>query len=294
MLKACLQSFASGSVNLITADPVEMPSGKDAAYENFPVGSVLLPKGLRRHVACFYAFARAADDIADSPDLSPQEKNQRLEGFQNVLLGKGSNDRACQNALNMAESLNDTGVSPQHCLDILAAFRQDAVKSRYDSWSELMAYCRLSAAPVGRYLIDLHGGCRLGYWPSDALCAALQLINHVQDCGDDYRTLGRVYLPGDWMSDAGAVFADLGAAQVSPALRRVLDWMAHGIDTLLLDAGSLSGNLYSSRLGFEASVIFQIARALNSKLKKHDPLSRRIELSKPELLVCSIRGLLSR
>jgi hydroxysqualene synthase len=271
-----------------------MPSGKDAAYENFPVGSLLLPKRLRRHVACFYAFARAADDIADSPDLPSQEKIRRLEGFQSALLGKGSDDPAYQKALLMAASLNETGVSAQHCIDILAAFMQDAVKSRYDSWSDLMAYCRLSAAPVGRYLIDLHGGSRLGYWPSDALCAALQLINHVQDCGDDYRTLGRVYLPGDWMVDAGSDYTDLGDSQVSPALRRVLDWMTLGIDTLLLDAGSLSANLNSRRLGYEASVILQIAKALNSLLKSRDPLSRRIELGKPELLVCSIRGILCR
>ena len=271
-----------------------MPSGKDVVYENFPVGSVLLPRRLRRHVACFYAFARAADDIADSPDLPPREKIHRLDGFQHALLGTGGDDSAYQKALNMGESLNETGVSPEHCLDILAAFKQDAVKSRYDSWSDVMAYCRLSAAPVGRYLIDLHGGSRLGYWPSDALCAALQLINHVQDCGDDYQTLDRIYLPGDWMTEAGANDADLGTAQSSPALRRVLDWMVHGIDTLLLDAGALGSNLYSRRLGFEASVIFQIARALNKRLKKHDPLSRRIELSKPELLVCSIRGILSR
>ena len=257
---------------------------------------MFLPKRLRRHVAIFYAFARAADDIADSPNLPSCEKIYRLESFQNALLGNTDIDRdaACPKALNMAKSLKETGVSPQHCLDILAAFRQDAVKSRYDDWPELIAYCRLSAAPVGRYLIDLHGGSRLGYWPSDALCAALQLINHVQDCGDDYMTLGRVYLPSDWMADACADFADLEATQASPAVRRVLDWMTDGIDTLLLDAGALSANLYSRRLGYEASVIFQIAKALNNQLKKHDPLLRRIELSKHALLICSIRGILCR
>jgi len=249
---------------------------------------------LRRHVACFYAFARAADDVADNPDLQAREKIRRLDGFEAALLGRGEADPAYQKASNMAASLDESGVSPQHCRDLLAAFKQDAVKSRYQDWPDLMAYCRLSAAPVGRYLIDLHGGSRLGYWPSDSLCAALQLINHVQDCADDYLTLGRVYLPTDWMREAGADVADLGAADASPALRQVLEWTVAGIDALLLDAGQLPANLSSRRLGLEASVIFQIARALSCRLRKVDPLSRRFELNKPELIVCAFRGLISR
>lgn len=294
MSKACLRNFASGSVrSLATATAIEMPSGKDAAYENFPVGSWLLPRRLRRHVACFYGFARAADDIADSADLEPHDKIRRLEGFEAALLGQGDGDPAYQKAINMAESLKESGVLPQHCRDLLAAFRQDALKSRYHSWSDLMAYCRLSAAPVGRYLIDLHGGCRLGYWPSDALCAALQLINHVQDCGDDYRTLDRVYLPTDWMDEAGLDVAALGDAQGSPALRRVLDWTLQGIDGLLRDGGVLPASLNSRRLGLEASVILRIGHALSGKLAKNDPLARRIELTRPQLVVSSIRGIMS-
>lgn len=192
----------------------------------------------------------------------------------------------------MAASLDESGVSAQHCLDILAAFKQDAVKSRYDDWADLMAYCRLSAAPVGRYLIDLHGGSRLGYWPSDALCAALQLINHVQDCGDDFRTLDRVYLPINWINEAGADVADLGASQASPALRQVLGWTTHGIDTLLADARILGRSVYGWRLGLESSVIFQIARALNNRLKNNDPLARPIKLTKLQLMICSGRGIL--
>jgi squalene synthase HpnC len=249
---------------------------------------------LRRHVACFYAFARAADDIADSADLQADEKISRLEGFETALLGQGGGDPAFRKAINMAASLEESGVSSQHCRDLLAAFKQDAIKSRYHSWSDLMAYCRLSAAPVGRYLIDLHGGCRLGYWPSDALCAALQLINHVQDCGEDYRTLDRVYLPTDWMQEAGLDIADLGAAQSSPALRQVVDWTVTGIDGLLRDGGALPASLNSRRLGLEASVILQIARALSLRLKRNDPLAGRITLSKSALMVSSIRGIMSR
>src|SRR5438132_14141888 len=91
----------------------------------------------------------------------------------------------------MRRSLNQTGVSAQHCHDVLRAFRLDATKLRYRNWDELMEYCRYSAAPVGRQLLDLHGES-LAAWPaSDALCAALQVLNHLQDCAADYRDLDR-------------------------------------------------------------------------------------------------------
>jgi len=244
---------------------------------------------MRRHVATFYAFARAADDIADNPDLEAPEKIRRLDGFEGALLGNG--DPAYQKANDMGESLRVSGVSPRHCQDILGAFRQDASKSRYRNWPELIAYCRLSAAPVGRFLIDLHGGSRLGYWPSDALCAALQLLNHLQDCGDDYRSLDRVYLPMDWLAEADADLSDLEGQHTTAALRRALDRMLVGIDMLLRDAGALPASLCSKRLALEASVIIQIAHRLRKRLGQGDPLSRRIELSKTDLAFCSFRGL---
>lgn len=273
------------------ATTIETPSGKDAAYENFPVASYLLSGRLRPHVACFYNFARAADDIADNPELEPEEKIRRLNGFEATLTEQRSSEPNYQKANEMAASLEQTGVSNQHCRDLLAAFKLDAVKSRYKSWSELIAYCRLSAVPVGRFLIDLHGGSRIGYWPSDALCAALQLINHLQDAGEDYRTLDRIYLPMDWISDAGMELDDLGAKNSSPALRQVMDWTLIGVDSLLLDAAALPSQLYSIRLGLEASVIIQIARSLSRKLARKDPLSERIKLTRFELAVCSVRGI---
>ncbi len=160
---------------------VETPSGKDAAYENFPVGSWLLPAPLRPHIATFYAFARAIDDIADNGDLPPAEKVARLDGFEDVLLGRDRDDPDFAKAARMRASLAETGIAPGHCIDLLAAFKQDAVKARYRDWDDLMGYCILSAAPVGRYLVDLHGGSADGYGASDALCMALQVINHLQD-----------------------------------------------------------------------------------------------------------------
>ncbi len=110
---------------------------------------------------------------------------------------------------------------PRHALDLLDAFRIDARKTRYADWSELMHYCSLSAMPVGRFVLDVHGESPQATWPtSDSICAALQVINHLQDCADDYRNLDRVYLPLDTLEQYGARVEDLGAAAASPALKR--------------------------------------------------------------------------
>lgn len=273
------------------ASPIETPSGKDADYENFPVGSVLIAKPLRRHVADFYAFARACDDIADNPDLTPVEKVERLDGFESALMGNAT--PGFEKAERLAESLAQTSVTPRHALGLLAAFKQDAIKARYKNWPDLIAYCRLSAAPVGRFMIDLHGGSRRGYGASDALCIALQLINHLQDCGEDYRTLDRVYLPQDWLAEAGADIEGLAGKSASGALRQVFDWTLLGVNQLLADAESLPGGLYSSRLALESAVIIRIAQALSRRLGKGDPLANRIELSKSELALCSLQGIMA-
>ena len=268
---------------------VETPSGKDTAYENFPVGSILLPSRLRPHVAVFYAFARAIDDIADNPDLAAEEKIRRLSGFEAALLGRNQ-DAAFAKAHRMRDSLAATGVPVRHCLDLVAAFKQDAVKLRYRDWEDLMGYCILSAAPVGRYLLDLHGGSRDGYACSDALCMALQVINHLQDCQDDYRRLNRVYLPGDWLAAEGARVEELDGPLASPALRRAIDRTLDATERLMLDARRLPGGLASRRLAMESGAIVAIADALIERLRRDDPLASRVQLGKPAFLVCCLKG----
>ncbi|MDP6786367.1 MAG: squalene synthase HpnC [Rhodospirillales bacterium] len=272
---------------------VETPSGKDVAYENFPVGSWLLAPSLRPHVAVFYQFARAADDIADNPDLDPDEKIARLDGFEDALLSRSGGEAPFAKAIAMRQSLDRTGVAPDHCVHLLAAFKQDAAKSRYGDWDDLMGYCALSAASVGRYLLDLHGGSRDGYGPSDKLCMALQVINHLQDCQDDYRSLDRVYLPLDWMGDAGASVEDLDAPAANEALRAVFDRTLAATEGLLAGARVLPGGLASRRLAMESAAIVKIAERLIGLLGRHDPLAKRIVLNKPDYLWCCIRGALS-
>ena len=197
--------------------PIETPSGKDAGGENFPVGSVLLPAALRPHVAAFYGFARAADDIADNPALEPDDKIARLNRMAEAIEGGHAGDSALAKAHLMRDSLAATGVTPRHCLDLLDAFRQDAAKRRYADWDEVIAYCMRSAAPVGRYLMDLHGEDRALRPAADALCNALQLLNHLQDCGEDYREMDRVYIPEPWLAEEGLGVEALAMAASPPS-----------------------------------------------------------------------------
>ena len=268
---------------------VETPSGKDAAYENFPVGSWLLPAKLRPHIADFYAFARTIDDIADAPDLDPEVKIVRLDGFERAILGTNAGEPEYQTGHRMRASLIAAGAPARHCLDLISAFKQDALKSRYDNWAELIDYCLRSAAPVGRYLLDLHGGADDGYASSDALCNALQVLNHLQDAKADYLELGRVYLPADWMEEAGANAEGLSQNQITPELRAVYARMLDATGALLDEAGALPGKLTSSRLAMEASAILRIAQLLSGKLALEDPFAGRVRLNKLQYLrACSL------
>ena len=269
---------------------IETPSGKAAADENFPVGSWLLPARLRPHVATFYAYARAIDDIADNPDLEPADKVARLDGFARAVSGDDTTDPAFRKAHEIRRSLAETGVPHRHCVDLTRAFKQDAVKLRYDDWNDLMGYCNLSAAPVGRYLVDLHGESDAAYPASDALCNALQVLNHLQDCGDDYKALNRVYLPQDWMTESGAGVEALGESRSTSALRRVLDRCLDGADALLELADTLPGRLRNLRFAMEAAVIVAIAHRLSVELRLRDPLAERVVLTKAQFASCCARG----
>lgn len=269
---------------------VALSSGKDVDYENFPVGSWLLPAGLRPHIATFYQFARAADDIADSAMIPAEEKLRRLNEFEAVLSGQIVSETAPRPARQMRESLQKTATTPQHCFDLLAAFKQDARKRRYEDWRELVDYCLLSAAPVGRYLLDLHGGGRSGYGPSDALCIALQVLNHLQDCQADYLDIDRVYLPQDWLEHENITVECLAEEKSSPALRHVLDHILDKVDQLMIDAAALPSSLRSRRLAMESAAIINIANRLSEMLRRRDPLAGRVSLNKPQYFQCCISG----
>jgi squalene synthase HpnC len=273
------------------APQFEAPSGKGTGQENFPVGSFLLPKRLRPHVAVFYAFARAADDIGDSPALPADEKIRRLDAFEDVLLGRRPVEPGLEKPWRVRQSLVECGVTTDHCRDLLHAFKRDATYLRYKDWDDLrFGYCRLSASPVGRYLLDLHGEDRAAWPYSDALCDALQVLNHLQDCQADYRNLNRVYLPQDWMKANGVTVEDLDRPALVPGMRKVLDLCLDATAELMEEARRLPFALKSRHLAMESAVIVAIADKLAAELRARDPIAERVELTKPQFLVCGIKG----
>ncbi len=259
---------------------VESWSGKDRADENFPVGSVLIGARLRPHVHAFYAFARNADDIADSPVLEAADKITRLDVMEAVLLGQS--DAGSPSGILLRDSLAMTGVTSRHACDLLVAFRQDATKHRYASWNELLDYCRYSAMPVGRHLLDLHGETRDTWPPSDDLCAVLQVLNHLQDGAKDLAALDRCYLPDDLMRYHATGPDDLRAPAATAGMRAVLDALLDRCDALNAGAARLPSRVRDRRLRLETAVIAGLARRLAARLRAGDPVATRVALTRAD------------
>jgi squalene synthase HpnC len=273
-----------------SADTIATPSGKSAATENFPVGSILIRADLRPHVHAFYRFARMGDDIADNGALSPEDKVKRLDTMEAVLRDPARNDVA--EAVALRQALAKTKVGPTNSCELLIAFRMDATKQRYADWDELMTYCRYSAAPVGRQLLDLHGEPATARGPSDALCAALQVINHLQDCGVDYLEMDRIYVPLDHLSGSGGEIAHLTAKASTPGLRLCLDTLLDRTDELMVEARQLPGCLKDFRLRAESATIVRLADKMIRQLRRNDPLARRVKPTKWFFLSAMIEGFL--
>ncbi len=263
------------------AENVEAWSGKDRGQENFPVGSLLVRPALRPHVHAFYAFARNADDIADSPTLTAPDKLRRLDVMEAVLTGRAQAGSPA--AAGLRRSLAETGVTDAHARDLLRAFRQDATKTRYADWAELLDYCRYSAMPVGRHVLALHGEGADCVGPSDALSSALQVLNHLQDMARDLAGLDRCYLPQDWLVEAGAGMADLQAAAQSPGLRAVIDKLLRECDVLQAEAALLPRRVRDARLRLETAVIVGLSRRLAARLRAADPIAGRVALTRTDV-----------
>jgi squalene synthase HpnC len=270
------------------AADIATPSGKSAATENFPVGSALIRAELRPHVHAFYRFARMGDDIADNPTLSPEDKVARLDLMEAVLLDPLREEIA--EAAELRRSLAATHVSPVNSTDLLKAFRMDATKQRYANWDELMTYCRYSAAPVGRQLLDLHGEPADARGPSDALCAALQVINHLQDCGVDYLEMDRVYVPQDHLAARGAETRHLSGRTASTGLKQALGDLLDRTDDLMTEARLLPGRLKDFRLRAESATIVRLADKMIGQLRRADPLASRVKPTKMFFVTAMIEG----
>jgi len=269
---------------------VQPPPSKTHKDENFPVASALIAPQHRAVIMAYYRFARSADDVADDPTLDPRQKMFAFDDFESTLKGKTD---AISDAVPLRLALAERNMAPRHALDLLQAFRMDAVKKRYETWDELMLYCAYSAAPVGRFVLEVHQESEATWPASDALCAALQVINHLQDCVDDYHNLDRVYIPLDALTAAGTSVEALNEPAASPALRGVLKALAERTDALVKEGARLPSQVKDFRLCLETAVIVKLADTLTKRLIEHDPLSEPVRLTKPGMVFWTIAGLLS-
>ena len=271
-------------------DAADWRSGKGHRDENFPVASWLIAPRHRAPIMAFYNFVRTADDIADHASMSPDQKLALLDRLDAGLLGRSDEDAV---AVRLRGALADRKLSPKHAQDLLAAFKLDVTKLRYRDWDDLISYCSLSAMPVGRFVCDVHGESR-SVWPAnDALCAALQIINHLQDCKEDYLNLDRVYVPLDALSAAGVTVEALGEARASPALLTCLHRLAERTEGLLRESDGFSPSIDDWRLSLEVSVINTLAHRLTRILMTRDPLCDPVHLKAPAVAGLTLVGALT-
>jgi squalene synthase HpnC len=261
----------------MTLDAAQHRSGKGSGDENFPVASWLVAPPYRRPILAFYEFVRIADDIADHTHLSAADKLAHLESLEASLLGRDDHNPA---GVTLRAALAERGLSSQHAQDLLKAFRQDVTKLRYADWDELIEYCRYSAMPVGRFVLEVHGESRATWAASDNVCAVLQIINHLQDCVKDYRALDRVYVPLDALAAAGSSVEALDADRSTPELLACLHGLAERTGAMLERGADLPQQIEDRRLALEISAIVTLARHFVQLLRSRDPLSENVRLGK--------------
>jgi squalene synthase HpnC len=267
----------------------ELRSGKGHHDENFPVASWLIHPRHRAPILAFYEFVRVADDIADHASLGEGEKLALLDRLEAGLIAQDDTEPV---AARLRGALAERGLSPRHAQDLLTAFRMDVTKLRYRDWDDLIHYCSYSAMPVGRFVLDVHGESRATWPANDALCAALQIINHLQDCAKDYKNLNRVYIPLDAFARHGASVDSLSEPRASAQLLSCIHDLAGRTGELLRQAEPFSALIDDRRLALEVAVIHRAALTLDRMLMRRDPLSERVHLGKAGFAAVGALGIL--
>lgn len=239
-------------------------------YENFPVASVLLPRRLRKPVAAIYHFARAADDIADEGDLSNEERLKRLNEFRSELARIANNETPLTPLFqNLAAEINHHSLPMQPFHDLLDAFSQDVVKKRYETFDEVLDYCRSSANPVGNLLLHLYEEAtpvNIAY--SDAICTSLQLINFWQDVAKDY-AIGRIYVPLDELAQYSVSEDQIAQGISNDAWHALMKFQVDRARVMMV-SGKPLGTILTGRIGLEMRMIIAGGLRILSKLESAD------------------------
>ena len=249
-------------------------------YENFPVASLLLPKTLRRPISVIYCFARNADDFADEGDASAQQRLAQLDDYSQKLRAISSGNEATRDPvfLALADVIKNHQLPLQLFEDLLLAFRQDVIKTRYSNYEQVLDYCSHSANPVGRLLLHLTAqDSALNLQRSDAICSALQLINFLQDLAQDYDENNRIYLPQDEMQRYGVSEQHLRNKTSDQAFGQLIKFQIARTRELML-SGALLGNNIPGRFGL------QLRMMINGGLQVLQLLDRQEDFfSRPRL-----------
>lgn len=263
-------------------------SGKTHRDENFPVASALIAPKYRAPIMAFYDFVRAADDISDHATLTAQEKLDLLERLDNALMARGPDEPV---AARLREECKARKIDPQHARDLLTAFIRDVTYLRYRDWDDLIYYCRYSAMPVGRFVCDVHGEDPARVWAAnDALCAALQIINHLQDCGKDYRELDRVYVTAESLAAHGGAVEMLGEARAPAPLLAAIRDLNKKTAGLLDTARGFADLIDDTRLAMEVGAIQALAEKLVARLDVADPLRDKVHAGKIGFALAGVQG----
>ena len=256
-------------------------------YENFPVASILMPRRLVPAVEAIYAFARGADDVADEGDAAPAERLAGLAQYEAALddIEAGRTPGRPMFA-RLGEMVVRHRLPLQPLRDLLSAFRQDVVTTRYPDYASLLDYCRRSANPVGRLMLALYGveGER-NLREADAICSALQLINFWQDVGVDIAK-GRIYLPQEDLARFGVLDADIEAGLDTPAWRALMAFEVERARALMLAGAPLAARL-PGRIGWELRFVVQGGLRILELIERasYDVYRRRPTVGKLDYLV---------
>ena len=238
-------------------------------YENFPVVSLLIPKELRKHIAIIYLFARTADDIADEGNLSENERLQQLNDYENSLhnLLIGNFKSHFEEALH--HTIIQKNLTPQMFYDLLKAFKQDVTKKRYENYDELLFYCKHSANPIGRLILELFNiRSEEAFNYSDKICTALQLTNFYQDIEIDYQK-GRIYFPQDELQRFEVTENMFAMKENNVNLKKLL---RHNIERTqkMFDEGKNLLKFLNGRLKFEIKWTILGGGKILQKIKEKD------------------------
>jgi len=272
-------------------------SGKNFKDENFPVASLLIKKNVRDIIRIFYSFARISDDIADNNTLTSFKKLKILNFFdESIRNSKRSEINSLDKIIHLSEKFPK---SKNYSRELLKAFTLDATKKRYKNWDDLVSYCKFSANPVGRFFIyltyktnnQLLNNEKRIFESSDNLCTALQIINHIQDCKDDYLNYDRVYIPSDYFHKYSLKVEVLKEDKAPIDFIFLKNELITETEKLLSDVKIGLNLIKDWRLRRETFIILNIAKRLCFLLKKDDPLFKKIKLSRIDLIICFIKGI---